>query len=77
MRVVENAVNQGEYTLVVPPLNLAVRGSYGDVTVDVLKFNAYVKRTFAIPDGVDPNKITTGVVIIRMERFDMYLPQSS
>ncbi|MNZ74829.1 Endo-1,4-beta-xylanase A precursor [compost metagenome] len=62
-KVVENAVNQGEYTLVVPPLNFSVRGSYGDVTVDVTKFNAYVKRTLAIPDGVDPNKITTGVVV--------------
>ncbi|MDU4696584.1 MAG: S-layer homology domain-containing protein [Paenibacillus sp.] len=62
-KVVENAVNEGEYTLVVPPLNFSVRGSYGDVTVDVSKFNAYVKRTIAIPDGVDPNKITTGVVI--------------
>lgn len=62
-KVVENAVKEGEYTLVVPPLNFSVRGSYGDVTVDVSKFNAYVKRTIAIPDGVDPNKITTGVVI--------------
>src|SRR5690606_14522646 len=60
-KVVENAVKEGEYTLVVPPLNFSVRGSYGDVTVDVSKFNAYVKRTIAIPDGVDPNKITTGV----------------
>jgi alpha-tubulin suppressor-like RCC1 family protein/alpha-acetolactate decarboxylase len=63
LKIVENAVHQGAYTLVVPPLNFSVRASYGDVTVDVSKFNAYVSRTFAIPDGVDPNKITTGVVI--------------
>ncbi|MNE19225.1 Endo-1,4-beta-xylanase A precursor [compost metagenome] len=59
----ENAVHQGAYTLVVPPLNFSVRASYGDVTVEVTNFNAYVKRTLAIPDGVDPNKITTGVVV--------------
>ncbi|WHX48163.1 S-layer homology domain-containing protein [Paenibacillus woosongensis] len=63
LKVVENAVHQGAYTLVIPPLNFSVRGSYGDMTVDVSRFNAYVKRTLAIPDGVDPNKITTGVVI--------------
>ncbi|WEK54980.1 MAG: SdrD B-like domain-containing protein [Candidatus Cohnella colombiensis] len=63
LKIVENAVHQGAYTLVVPPLNFSVRGSYGDVTVDVSKFNAYVSRTFAIPYGVDPNKITTGVVV--------------
>ncbi|NHN34292.1 S-layer homology domain-containing protein [Paenibacillus agricola] len=27
------------------------------------KFDAYVERTIAIPDGVDPSKITTGVVV--------------
>jgi len=63
LKIVEDAVNQGSYALVVPPLNFSVRGSYGDVTVDVSKFNAYVYRTFVIPDGVDPNKITTGVVV--------------
>ncbi|WP_213623472.1 S-layer homology domain-containing protein [Paenibacillus sp. J53TS2] len=63
LKIVENAVNQGEYTLVLPPLNFSVRGSYDNATVDVSKFSAYVKRTLAIPDGVDPDKITTGVVI--------------
>jgi len=61
LKLVENTAR--EYTIVVPPLNFSVRGSYGDVTVDVSKFNAYVNRALAIPDGVDPNKITTGVVI--------------
>ncbi len=31
--------------------------------MDVLKFNGYVERTVAIPDGVNPSKITTGVVL--------------
>ncbi|MBR2567113.1 MAG: S-layer homology domain-containing protein [Paenibacillus sp.] len=80
LKMVENAVHQGAYTLVVSPLNFSVRASYGDVTVDVSKFNAYVNRTIAIPDGVDPNQITTGVVVdpdgtvrhvpTRIERID-------
>ncbi|MEA4893784.1 MAG: S-layer homology domain-containing protein [Oscillospiraceae bacterium] len=32
-------------------------------TIEVSKFNGYVERTVAIPDGVDPSKITTGIVI--------------
>lgn len=63
VKLVENAIHEGEYTLVVPPLNFSVRGSYGDMTVDVSQFNAYVHRRIAIPEGVDPKKITTGVVV--------------
>lgn len=63
VRVAENAAEQGTFSLVVPPLDFSVIAAYGDTTVEVAKFNAYVERTIAIPDGVDPNKITTGVVI--------------
>lgn len=31
--------------------------------MDVAKFNAYIERTIAIPEGVDPNRVTTAVVI--------------
>ncbi|GGD91556.1 S-layer homology domain-containing protein [Paenibacillus nasutitermitis] len=63
MQVVETAAVKGEFTIVVPPLHFTVRAIYGDITKEVSTFNAYVERTIAIPDGVDPNKITTGVVI--------------
>ncbi|MFE4573367.1 S-layer homology domain-containing protein [Paenibacillus chitinolyticus] len=63
VKVVENAAAKGTFTLVVPPLNFTVKGIYGDKTIEVSKFNAYVKRTIAIPDGVDPGKITTGIVV--------------
>ncbi|WCN38340.1 DUF4073 domain-containing protein [Aneurinibacillus uraniidurans] len=62
-KIVENAAVKGEFTIVALPLNFTVKGTYGDKTIDVFKFNAYVERTIAIPDGVDPNKITTGVVV--------------
>ncbi|MFD7525624.1 S-layer homology domain-containing protein, partial [Paenibacillus chitinolyticus] len=63
VKVVENASAKGTFTLVVPPLNFTMKGIYGDKTIEVSKFNAYVKRTIAIPDGVDPGKITTGIVV--------------
>ncbi|MBV6716289.1 S-layer homology domain-containing protein [Paenibacillus chitinolyticus] len=63
VKVIENAAAKGTLTLVAPPLNFTVKGTYGDKTIEVSKFNAYVKRTIAIPDGVDPGKITTGIVV--------------
>ncbi|MFC5404832.1 S-layer homology domain-containing protein [Cohnella soli] len=60
---VENAAAKGTFTLVAPPVEFTVRGTYGDKTVEVTHFNAYVERTIAIPEGVDPSKITTGVVV--------------
>jgi len=63
VKMVENAAAGGMFTLIVPPLDFIVRATYGDSTIEVSKFSAYVERTIAIPDGVDPNKITTGAVI--------------
>ena len=61
--MVENAAANGTFTLVVPPIEFAVRATYGDSVVEVSQFSAYVERTIAIPDGVDPDRITTGVVV--------------
>ncbi|MCC2683803.1 MAG: hypothetical protein K0R75_702, partial [Paenibacillaceae bacterium] len=63
VKVVENAAVQGEFTVVVPSLDFTVTSTYGDTTIEVTQFNAYVERSIAIPDEVDPNKITTGVVV--------------
>ncbi|MEC0090461.1 S-layer homology domain-containing protein [Paenibacillus macquariensis] len=63
LKMLENAAAKGEFTLVAPPMSFTVRGIYGDKTIEVSKFNAYVERTIAISDGVDPNMSTTGVVV--------------
>jgi len=63
VKLVENAAAQGHYVVVAPPVDFTVKAVYGGKAIEVSKFNAYVERTIAIPDGVDPNKITTGVVI--------------
>jgi hypothetical protein len=44
-------------------VDYTVTCSYGGHTVNVSSFNTYVERTVAIPDGVDPSKITTGIVV--------------
>jgi uncharacterized repeat protein (TIGR02543 family) len=63
MKIAEDSAVRGKFTMVVPPLNFTVRATVGNTTIEVNKFEVYVERTIAIPDNVDPNKITTGVVI--------------
>lgn len=61
--VVKDAAKDGGFTLMIPSVDYTVTCSYGGRTVDVSSFNAYVERTVAIPEGVDPSKITTGIVV--------------
>jgi hypothetical protein len=61
--VVKNAAEDGGFLVTVPAVDFNISCTYNGKTVDVSTFNAYVERTVAIPDGVDPAKITTGVVV--------------
>jgi len=61
--VVEDAAKDGSFTLVVPAVEFSITCSYNGQTTTVSSFDSYVERTIAIPDGVDPDKITTGVVV--------------
>ncbi|WP_433944202.1 fibronectin type III domain-containing protein [Paenibacillus sp. SN-8-1] len=63
LEVVEKAAANGAFTLVAPTFNFTVTGKYGNTSIPIEKFDAYVERTIAIPEGIDPNKITTGVVV--------------
>lgn len=63
VKIVEDTANKGIYQLVVKPVEFEISCTYGDKTVAVSRFNGYVERTVAIPDGVDPSKITTGIVL--------------
>ncbi|MBW5449263.1 hypothetical protein GE107_24875 [Cohnella sp. CFH 77786] len=49
--------------LVAPAVEFTVKAVHDGQEIEVQKFNAFVERTIAIPDGVDPNKVTTGVVV--------------
>ena len=63
IKLVEHAAEEGGFSLVVPPLNFTVKASYGDATIELHQFSAYVERMIALPDGIDPSQITTAVVI--------------
>lgn len=63
VRIIEDTAQTGNYALVVRPVSFEITCTSGDKTVEVSRFNGYIERTIAIPDGVDPRKITTGVVL--------------
>lgn len=62
-QIVQNTANQSQYQMVIRPVDFEITCTSGTKTVDVTKFNGYVERTVAIPSGVDPSKITTGIVL--------------
>jgi mannan endo-1,4-beta-mannosidase len=62
-KLAENMAKAGEFSIVVPPVEFTVQCTYGGKTVEVSTFNAYVERTITIPDGVDPAKVTTAIVV--------------
>lgn len=62
-KVIENAAKQGGFSVVAPSVDFTISGTYKGSTVNVSSFNTYVDRLVAIPAGIDPEKITTGVVV--------------
>ncbi|UUZ81306.1 cadherin-like beta sandwich domain-containing protein [Paenibacillus sp. P26] len=55
--------NSGAAALLIPPVEFQVSARYKDKTVDIHQYETYVSREIALPNEVDPNKITTGVVL--------------
>lgn len=60
---VEGKAKEKGYTLITSPVDFHISAQYGDQTVTVERFNSYVERKIAIPEGVDASRITTGVVV--------------
>ncbi|CAH1200199.1 hypothetical protein PAECIP111891_01546 [Paenibacillus allorhizoplanae] len=52
-----------KFQVIVPPVDFDIVVSYKGQSVTLDKFSSYVERTITIPDGVEPNQITTGVVV--------------
>ncbi|OMF12901.1 hypothetical protein BK131_16815 [Paenibacillus amylolyticus] len=62
-QVAVNAAAQGDFTLIASPVDFTVSGEYNGQTTEITKFNAYVERRIALSAEIDPNKITTGIVV--------------
>lgn len=62
-KIVEDTANKGRYQVVVKPVEFEITCTNNNKTVEVSKFNSYVERKVAIPEGVDAARITTGIVL--------------
>lgn len=63
VKIVEDTASKNKYQIVIEPVEFEVTCTRENKTVKVSKFNAYVQRRIAIPDGIDPRKITTGIIL--------------
>jgi len=63
VQIIEDTSNKNNYQIVVNPVEFNITCTSGNKTVEVSRFKGFAERTVAIPDGVDPGKITTGVVL--------------
>ena len=63
VRIVENAAEEGGFALLAQAVEFSVACTCSGETVTVEKFNAYVERAIEIPEGVNPNEITTAIVV--------------
>ncbi len=63
VKAAEQAANQRNFSLVTAPVDFTITATYDASSVEVQKFDAFVERTIAVPEGVDPGRITTGVVV--------------
>jgi hypothetical protein len=62
VKVIEDTADKNNYRIVVHPVQFGTTCSTAGKTVEISKFSAYVGRMFAVPEGVDPQKITTGII---------------
>ena len=63
VQIVKTASRNGGYALVTQAVEFNINCTYNGQMVEVSKFEAYVERLIPIPAGVDPKKVTTGVVV--------------
>ncbi|WP_332649074.1 fibronectin type III domain-containing protein [Lysinibacillus sp. 54212] len=61
IQAVQNTASKNGYEIILPPVEFKVSFTNGDNKAEVSRFSAYVERMMAIPDSIDPSKITTGV----------------
>ena len=62
-QVANAAATKGDFTIVAPPIEFTVTVTHAGKTVQINQFNVYVERTVELPAGINPNQITTGLVV--------------
>lgn len=63
VRSLSDAAKRDGFEVAGSPVEFTVTAASQGQAVEVKLFNVYVERTVTLPQGIDPGKITTGVVI--------------
>lgn len=63
VKIVKDTADKNSYQIVIKPVEFEITCENGSKSIEVSRFNGYVERLVAIPDGIDPLKITTGIVL--------------
>jgi hypothetical protein len=50
-------------TMIAPPVTFTVHAVNNGKSIEITDYKMYVERTVALPEGIDPKRITTGVVL--------------
>jgi len=64
VELINSTAKNGQFSVVIPPVDFTVTATYNGKTVELDKFTTFVQREIPLPDGVDHNKITTGTVLL-------------
>ncbi|CAG7614373.1 hypothetical protein PAESOLCIP111_01702 [Paenibacillus solanacearum] len=59
---IHNRAQEGQYTVVMPPIDFTVEAVYQGRTIEIREFQRMVSREIPIPPEVDASRITTAVV---------------
>jgi streptogramin lyase len=63
VKLVQDTADKNNFMLVVNPIEFEINCTANGKTIQISIFNSYVERTVMIPDGINPSRITTGVVL--------------
>ena len=61
--LLQEAAERESFVPVMMPVNFTVRAEFAGRTIEVREFNAYVEREMTLPEGTDPAKVTSGVIV--------------
>lgn len=61
--VVKNAANEGAFTIMAPAIDFTITCQYDGQSISVESFTSYVNRRIALPEDIDPAKITTAIIV--------------
>lgn len=63
IQALQAAADRDQFTVMADPVDFKVSADYNGLTIPVDKFKHFVEREIPIPDGVNPEDITTAVVL--------------